>query len=60
MKSYLKAREIIGSTDPKESKADTTRARFGKNRGDNAIHGSDSDENAIIESDFFFSKIERF
>lgn len=53
-------RDYIGATNPTEAEAGTIRALYGTNLGMNAVHGSDSDENAIIESDFFFSKVERF
>lgn len=53
-------RELIGATDPAEAKEGTVRNLFGVNVQENAVHGSDSDENALIESDFFFSKLERF
>jgi nucleoside-diphosphate kinase len=53
-------RELIGSTNPANAAPGTVRARFAENVQNNAVHGSDSDENAIIESDFFFSKLERF
>ena len=53
-------RKLIGSTDPAEAAEGTIRKLFAESKSRNAVHGSDSDENAIIESDFFFSKIERF
>jgi nucleoside-diphosphate kinase len=53
-------RELIGSTNPANAEPGTVRARFAENVQNNAVHGSDSDENAVIESDFFFSKLERF
>lgn len=53
-------RDYIGATNPAEAEEGTIRALYGTNLGMNAVHGSDSDENAIIESDFFFSKVERF
>ncbi len=53
-------RDYIGATNPAEAEAETIRALYGTNLGMNAVHGSDSDENAIIESDFFFSKVERY
>ena len=51
-------REIMGSTNPEEANADTIRKLFGKNIQCNAVHGSDSEENAIIETSFFFSQLE--
>ncbi|HBF87795.1 MAG TPA: nucleoside-diphosphate kinase [Bacteroidales bacterium] len=53
-------RKLIGSTDPKKAEVGTIRREYASSIEKNAVHGSDSDENAIIESDFFFSKIERF
>jgi len=53
-------RDYIGATNPAEAEAGTIRALYGTDLGMNAVHGSDSDENANIESDFFFSKVERF
>lgn len=53
-------RTLIGATNPKEAEAGTIRARFAKSIDANAIHGSDSDENAIREGGFFFSEMEVF
>jgi nucleoside-diphosphate kinase len=53
-------RELIGSTNPVNAAPGTIRARFAENVQNNAVHGSDSDENAAIEGDYFFSKLERF
>lgn len=53
-------RKLIGNTDPSKAEEGTVRARFGTSLEKNAVHGSDSDENAALESDFFFSKLERF
>ncbi len=53
-------RKLIGSTDPQKAAPGTIRKLFATDVQRNAIHGSDSDTNAIIESDFFFSKTERF
>lgn len=53
-------RKLIGATDPAEAAEGTIRKLYAENKSHNAVHGSDSDENAIIESDFFFSKIERY
>ena len=53
-------RKLIGKTNPAEAEEGTIRHDYGTNMQANAVHGSDSDENAIIESDFFFSKSERF
>lgn len=53
-------RLLIGSTDPSEAEDGTIRKKFAKSKGENAVHGSDSDENAKIEIDFHFSKDEIF
>jgi len=53
-------RKLIGATDPKEAAEGTIRKIFAESKSHNAVHGSDSDENAKIESDFFFSEIEKF
>jgi nucleoside-diphosphate kinase len=53
-------RALIGSTDPSEAAEGTIRKAYAKSKAENAIHGSDSDENAAIESSFFFSELERF
>ncbi len=52
-------RKLIGATDPAKAAPGTIRAMFAKSIDANAIHGSDSDENAKIEGDFFFSMMER-
>jgi len=53
-------RKLIGATNPANAADGTIRKLFAISMEENAVHGSDSDENAIIESDFFFSKTERF
>jgi nucleoside-diphosphate kinase len=53
-------RKLIGATDPAKADAGTIRKLYAASVGENAIHGSDSDENAKIESDFFFSVLESF
>ena len=53
-------RQLIGATDPAKADEGTIRKLYAASVGENAIHGSDSDENAKIESDFFFSGLERF
>ena len=53
-------RKLIGATDPQKAAPGTIRALFAKSIDANAIHGSDSDANAEIESDFFFNRFERF
>ena len=52
--AVLKNREIMGATNPKDAKPGTIRADFAKSIDENAVHGSDSKENAAIEIDFFF------
>lgn len=51
-------REFIGSTNPAEAATGTIRNLFGTSIQNNAVHGSDSDENAIKEASFFFSELE--
>jgi nucleoside-diphosphate kinase len=51
-------RKLIGSTDPAEAEEGTIRKLFAKNTRENAVHGSDSDENAAIEISHFFSRDE--
>jgi nucleoside-diphosphate kinase len=53
-------RDFIGATNPENAAEGTIRKLYGTNLQQNAVHGSDSDENAVIEADFFFSKMERF
>tara|TARA_A100000164_G_scaffold37918_1_gene28993 strand:+ start:278 stop:697 length:420 start_codon:yes stop_codon:yes gene_type:complete len=53
-------RKLIGSTNPLEAEKGTIRNLFADSISENAIHGSDSDENAIIESNFHFEKDEIF
>ncbi len=53
-------RKLIGATDPAKADEGTIRKVFAKSIAANAVHGSDSDENANIESNFFFSNLERF
>ncbi|MBD0295942.1 MAG: nucleoside-diphosphate kinase [Flavisolibacter sp.] len=53
-------RMLIGATDPAKADEGTVRNKFATSVGENAVHGSDSDENARIESDFFFSALERY
>lgn len=52
-------RKLIGATDPAKADEGTIRKLYAASVGENAIHGSDSDENAKIEGDFFFSSLER-
>jgi nucleoside-diphosphate kinase len=53
-------RDFIGATNPENAAEGTIRKLYGTNLQQNAVHGSDSDENANIEADFFFSKVERY
>lgn len=52
-------RKLIGATDPAKADEGTIRKLFASSVGENAVHGSDSDDNAKIEGDFFFSGLER-
>ena len=52
-------RKLIGSTDPSKAEKGTIREKYAESIQNNAVHGSDSDENATIEGDFFFSQLER-
>jgi nucleoside-diphosphate kinase len=58
--AVLDFRTLIGATDPAKADAGTIRNLYAKSIDANAIHGSDSDENAAIEASFFFSAFERF
>ncbi|MDC1063474.1 nucleoside-diphosphate kinase [Flavobacteriales bacterium] len=58
--AVLDFRTLIGATDPSEAAQGTIRAEFAESKAKNAVHGSDSDENANIEADFHFTKDERF
>ena len=51
-------RDLMGATDPAKADEGTLRKKFGGSVGENAVHGSDSDENAKIEIGYFFSQIE--
>lgn len=51
-------RKLVGATDPAEAEEGTIRKRFAKSKGENAVHGSDSDDNAAIEGAFHFSAAE--
>ena len=53
-------RKLIGATNPANAEEGTIRKKYAASIGENAVHGSDSDANAIIEGDFFFSKLEQF
>lgn len=58
--AVLDFRTLIGATDPSVAAEGTIRAVFAESKAKNAVHGSDSDENALIEADFHFSKEERY
>lgn len=51
-------RGVIGATDPAEAEAGTLRAQFAESMGRNAVHGSDSPENGLLESNYFFAEHE--
>ncbi len=53
-------RKLIGATDPNKAEEGTIRNIFAESLQNNAVHGSDSDENAQIECNFFFARSERF
>ena len=57
--AVLALRDAIGATDPAEAAAGTVRKLYAESKGRNAIHASDSDENAARESAFFFAETER-
>ncbi len=52
-------RKLIGSTNPADAAEGTIRKLYAESLEKNAVHGSDSDENAVIECDFFFARTER-
>ena len=58
-KAVTSFRELIGATNPAQAADGTIRKLYASSVGENAVHGSDSDENAKIEGDFFFSTLER-
>jgi nucleoside-diphosphate kinase len=51
-------RDLMGATDPAKADEGTLRREFGASVGENAVHGSDSEENAAIEVSYFFSRLE--
>ena len=51
-------RDLMGATDPAKADEGTLRKEFGGSMGENAVHGSDSEENARIEISYFFSQLE--
>lgn len=56
--AVLDFRTLIGATDPSKAEEGTIRKKYAKSLGENAVHGSDSDENAAIESAFHFAVTE--
>ncbi|MBN8544722.1 MAG: nucleoside-diphosphate kinase [Ignavibacteria bacterium] len=52
-------RKLIGATDPAQAEEGTIRKKYAGSKAENAVHGSDSDENALIEISHFFSRDER-
>lgn len=57
--AVARLRDTIGATDPAEAAEGTVRKLYAESKGRNAIHASDSDENAAIETAFFFSGVDR-
>jgi nucleoside-diphosphate kinase len=53
-------RKLIGATNPANAEDGTIRKKYARSIGENAVHGSDSNENAAIEGSFFFSALEQF
>ncbi|MFZ1686649.1 MAG: nucleoside-diphosphate kinase [Flavobacteriales bacterium] len=53
-------RKLIGATDPTQAAEGTIRKAYAESKAKNAVHGSDSDENALIEGHFFFSSREQY
>jgi nucleoside-diphosphate kinase len=53
-------RKLIGATNPANAEEGTIRKKYAANVAENAVHGSDSDENAQIEGSFYFSALEQF
>ncbi len=58
--AVISFRELIGATNPADAAEGTIRKKYARSLGENAIHGSDSDENAALESAFFFSQLEQW
>lgn len=58
--AVLEFRDLIGNTDPSKAAPGTIRSLFAESMAHNAVHGSDSDENAIKEAAFFFSEFDRY
>jgi nucleoside-diphosphate kinase len=57
--AVAKLRETIGATDPAQAAEGTVRRLYAESKGRNAVHGSDSDENAAVEKAFFFAASDR-
>ena len=57
--AVMSFRDLIGATNPAQAAEGTIRKLFATSVGENAVHGSDSDANAVIEGNFFFSNLER-
>ena len=53
-------RKLVGATDPAQAEEGTIRKRYAESKAKNAVHGSDSDANALIEGHFFFSSREQY
>lgn len=53
-------RKLVGATDPAQAEEGTIRKRYAESKAKNAVHGSDSDANALIEGHFFFSNREQY
>lgn len=58
--AVLDFRALIGATDPTQADEGTIRKKYALSKSENAIHGSDSDENAAVESAFFFASTEQY
>lgn len=58
--AVLDFRALIGATDPAQAEEGTIRKKYALSKSENAIHGSDSDENAAIEGAFFFGTTEQY
>ena len=58
--AVVEYRKLIGATDPSKAEEGTIRKLYAESVQANAVHGSDSDENAVIEASFFFSTSDRF
>ena len=56
--AIIKNRELMGATNPKEAESGSIRADFAESIDANAVHGSDSKENAVLEINYFFSEMD--